>query len=82
MKTRILYSITFVKTVPFMRSRGKIFVQLGRPQMTICRMRIACWTPKTTNIFSEYVILTAFPQQQWLHERISILRNIRITPLV
>jgi len=33
----------------------KNFVQLGRPQLTIWRMRIACWTPKTTNTFSEHV---------------------------
>jgi hypothetical protein len=37
-------------------------------------MRIACCTPKTTNTHSEYVILNAFPLQQWLHERGSMLR--------
>jgi hypothetical protein len=37
----------------------------------IKRMRIAYWTPKTTNTFSEYVILITFPIQQWLHERTS-----------
>ena len=26
------------------------------------------WTPKSTNTFSEYVILIAFPFQQLLHE--------------
>ena len=35
--------------------------------MTIWRMRIACWIPKTTNTHSECVILIAFPLQQWLH---------------
>jgi len=35
-------------------------VQLGRPQMTIWRMRVACCIPKDTNIFSEYVVLIAF----------------------
>jgi len=39
----------------------------GRPQMTIWCMHIACWIPKATNRFSEYVILIAFPLQQWLH---------------
>jgi len=36
----------------------------GRPQMTIWRMRIACWIPKATDTHSEYVTLTAFPLQQ------------------
>jgi hypothetical protein len=40
----------------------------------IWHMRIACRTPKATNTHSQYVILTAFPLQQWLHERASILR--------
>jgi len=34
-------------------------------------MRIACWVPEATNTLSEYVILTAFPQKQLLHERAS-----------
>jgi len=37
-------------------------------------MRIACWIPKTTNTPSEYVILLAFPLQQLLHDRASMLR--------
>ena len=37
--------------------------------MTIWRMRIAWWVPKATNTHSEYVILIAFPLQQWLKER-------------
>jgi hypothetical protein len=37
-------------------------------------MRIARWIPKTKNAHSEYVILIAFPLQQWLHERASTLR--------
>jgi len=46
----------------------------GRSHMTIWRMRIACWTPKATNTHSECVTLILFPQQQWLHERASVLR--------
>jgi len=42
--------------------------------MTIRRMRIACWIPKATNTHMQYALLTAFPLQQWLHERASILR--------
>ena len=39
----------------------KNFVEPGRPQMAVWRMRIACWIPKATNTHSEYVILIAFP---------------------
>jgi hypothetical protein len=41
--------------------------QGGGPQMTIWRMRIECWIPKTTNARSQYVIIThiAFPLQRW-----------------
>ena len=31
----------------------------------IWRTRISCWIPKATNEHSEYVILGAFPLQQW-----------------
>ena len=37
-------------------------------------MRIARWVPQPTNIHSEYVIFIAFPQQQLLRERASVLR--------
>ena len=42
--------------------------------MTIWRKCIACWIPKATNTHSQYVILTAFPLQQWLKGRVSMLR--------
>jgi hypothetical protein len=42
--------------------------------VTIWRMRIACWMPQAIDAHSEYVTLTAFPQQQWLCERASLLR--------
>jgi hypothetical protein len=43
---------------------------------------IACWITKATNIHWEYVVLIAFPQQQCLHERASILRYTHIACLV
>ena len=52
----------------------KNIVEAGRPQTTKQCMRLACWT-KATNTYSEYAILIAFKQQQWLHESASILRN-------
>jgi len=48
--------------------------QSCRPQMTIWRMRIAFWIPKATNTHSVCVILVSFPLQQWLNERVSMLR--------
>jgi len=52
---------------------GKNIVRPDKPQMTIWRVRIACWIPNATNILSECVILITFPLQQWLHERASLL---------
>ena len=43
---------------------------------------IACWMPEATNTRSEYVTLIAFPQQQGLRERASVLRYTYIATLV
>jgi hypothetical protein len=40
----------------------------------IWSMRFACWIPKATITHSEYVILIAFPLQQWLRERALTIR--------
>jgi hypothetical protein len=45
------------------KTKWKYFVEWSRPQMTIWRMRIACWIPKATNTHSEYEILISFPLQ-------------------
>jgi hypothetical protein len=37
-------------------------------------MRIESWITKATDTNSEYVILGAFPLQQWLDERTPMLR--------
>jgi hypothetical protein len=58
-------------------------VEPGRPQMTIWRMRIACWIPEATNTHTQTVlILIAFPLQQWLNGRASVLRYTHIAPRV
>jgi hypothetical protein len=59
----------------------KNIVERSRPQMTIWRMRIRCWIPKATYTPSEYVILIAFPLQQWLHERAAMLFYTHIAVL-
>jgi hypothetical protein len=37
-------------------------------------MRISRWVLQSTNTQSQYVILVSFALQQWLNERISVLR--------
>ena len=70
-KTHILYSVKFPPPTPenlaFYEIMWRNIVERGRPQMTIWRMRIACWKPKAC------VIFIAFPLQQWIHERVSLL---------
>ena len=66
LETHVLFSITFFENRAVYEIIWKRIVQQGRPQMTIWRMRIACWIPKFTNTPSESVILIAFPLQQWL----------------
>jgi hypothetical protein len=60
----------------------RYIVDLGRPQMTIWRMRVACWIPKTVNAHSEYVIRITFLLQQWLQGRALELRYTYIACLV
>jgi len=52
LENRVIYEIMWKNVKP------------DRPQMTIWRMRVAWWIPKTTNRHSEYIILIAFPLQQ------------------
>jgi hypothetical protein len=52
----------------------KNILELARPHMTITRMLIACCITKAANTHLEYVIITDLPLQQWLHERVSMLR--------
>ena len=46
----------------------KGIVEAERPQLTVWRMLFACWIPKAKNTHSCYVILIAFPLQNWLHK--------------
>jgi len=60
-KTYIMFSITYLNRV-FYETRYKNNVEPNRPQMTIWRMRIACWIPKATNTHPDYVIFNKFTQ--------------------
>jgi len=59
------------KSLPFKRC-GKNVLEPDRPQITIRRLRFACWTTKTTDTHREYIFM-ARPRQQGLCERASIL---------
>ena len=65
------------KIVPFYEILWRNIVEPGWPQMII--QYGACW--RATNTHSEYVILIAFPLQQWFHERASMLRYTYINLL-
>ena len=86
-KTCIFFgSITLFRKCTVYEIMWKYIVEPDRPQMKIWRKRIACWIPKATHTHihthSEYVILIAFPLQQWLNERASMLRYTYIACLV
>jgi hypothetical protein len=80
-KTHILCSITFVSENILWDNVEK-FCTAGQAIDNIRHMRVACWVPKATNTHSEYVVLIAFPLQQWLHESASLLRYTYIVCIV
>jgi len=57
-------------------------VDPDRLQKKIWRMRTACCILKATDTHSKYVVLIAFRQQQWLHERAWMLRYTYIACLL
>ena len=70
--THFMFTNYFPKIVPFMSKCGKILQRRAghRWQYGACACRIS----DAPDIHSEYVILTAFPMQRWLHESASTLR--------
>ena len=52
-KTHFLFSNLLSKIVPFYDKMLRNIVELGRPQMKIWCMRIACWIPKATNTHTQ-----------------------------
>jgi hypothetical protein len=69
-KAGISYLVTLFPKIVIL---WKNIVRRGRPQITIRRVRIACWISKSTNTYSGCVMLNAFEMQQWLHESPSVL---------
>jgi len=68
-----MFKFFFFENRIFCEIMWKNFAEPGRQQTEIWRRRIACWIPKRLQTHSEYVMLTPFPLQQWLHERASML---------
>ena len=59
----------------------KNIVESGRTQMTIWRMRIACWMLRATNTHSQYVTRIAFPRQHFCTKESEIC-VIRMLPVL
>jgi hypothetical protein len=82
LETHILCSILFSENRAVCEIMWKNILEPDRPQMAIWLKRIACWITKVTDTQSEYITLTVFPLQQWLHERGSMLRYTYIARIV
>ena len=71
-----MFSNNFYENRDLYETMLKNTAELGRLQMTIWRMRISFWIPKATNTHKSCVMLIAFPLEERLHERASVLRGI------
>ena len=65
--THFVFNNFFLRKSCLFEIMWRNMVERGRPQMAIR------WIPKATNTHLEYVILIAFPLQQWLHDLASML---------
>ena len=79
-ETHILCSITFFrKSCPLWDKEEKYgTARQATDDNIVWRIRFACRINKSTDMHSEYVILVAFPRQQCLRERLSLLRYSHI----
>jgi len=69
-ETHILYSIFFFfKNRAVSEIMSKNMVESDKPAMTARHILFAFCITEATVTQSEYVLLIAFPQQQWFHER-------------
>jgi hypothetical protein len=71
--THFVSNNIFMKIVPFINNVEKYGRDRQVADNIIRSMRIACRVTKVTDTRSEYIIFTAFPQQQWLCERAKML---------
>ena len=68
-KTHILCSRTFFLKLCELRDNMEKYgrARQATDDRVICRMHFACWLTNATDIYTEHVIITAFPHQEWLH---------------
>jgi hypothetical protein len=79
--THFMFSNFFPENCAIYEIMWKHMVEPDRPQMTIWCMRFTCWIIKATDKHSEYIILIASPQQQWLCKHVIMLHYIYIACL-
>ena len=72
-RTYNLCSVNFLEYRAVYEMRLKSIVEPERPQMTIWRIRVACWLPNVTNTHSEYVMFIAFQLQKLLPKSALVL---------
>jgi hypothetical protein len=63
---------TFFENRAVYETMLKHMVEPDMAQMTIRRIRFACWVTKATDTRSVHVLLIAFPRQLWLCQRASM----------
>jgi hypothetical protein len=75
-KTHLLYSITFLRKSCRLWDNVEKYCRARQAtdDNIIGRVPIVSWKTEATDTQSEYVILISFPRQQWLRERVSVLR--------
>jgi len=72
-KTRFMFN-NFFQTMPFVTCGQHCRDGEVANDSVMRHIRFACWVTKATETNSEYIISIAFPHQQRLRERASILR--------
>jgi len=66
--THLILSNFFFLNLAVYEIMWKNISEPGWPQMTLRLILTACWIGKATDTHSGYVILFAFPLQQWLQD--------------
>ena len=80
--TYFVFNNFFFENLAVCETVWKNIVERGSPRWLYGAYTVACWVPKAKNTHSGCVLLIAFPLQQWLHKRASILRHSHCACLV
>ena len=78
-KVHILYSVFYFENRTVYVIKWKNTVVRGRTHDNMAQARCS-WVPRATNRHTKYVILIAFPLQQWLQESAScyVIRTLPV----